>query len=398
MSIAARLFERHIKKGQLQVTFPDGSQASFGRGAPSAAWTIRSSSALRKMLANPGLNLGETYINEDWELEEGSLHDLITILRVNLEQATSRMRKNPLLDTLITALGSINTMATSRRNVSHHYDLDESLFRAFLDRNMHYSCAYFEHEDQSLEDAQNAKAQHILNKLQVREGQHVLDIGSGWGSLAMYLAENAGVRVTGVTLSTEQLRVAREEARRRGLDNLVQFELKDYRDVKESFDRIVSVGMFEHVGKAYYAKFFDQVGARLKKGGVALLHTIGSTLPPSPTNPWITRHIFPGGYIPSLSEVTPVVESSQVDMTDLEILRNHYAFTLREWGKRFQAVRDEFVKARGERFCRIWELYLVFCQTAFELGDLVVFQLQLSKPPSTVPLTRNYLYSPESGR
>lgn len=398
MSIAARFFERHVKRGQLQITFPDGSQACYGQGAPSAAWTIRSKSALRKMLTNPGLNLGETYINEEWDLEEGSLHDLITILRVNLEQATSRIKKSPLLDALMTALGSINTIASSRRNVSHHYDLDESLFRAFLDRNMHYSCAYFEREDQSLEDAQNAKAQHILNKLQLREGQHVLDIGSGWGSLAMYLAQKAGVRVTGVTLSTEQLRVAQQEAKKRGLDNLVQFELKDYRNVKDTFDRIVSVGMFEHVGKGYYPAFFDQMGARLKKGGVALLHTIGSTRPPAPTNPWITRHIFPGGYIPSLSEVAPVVESSQVDMTDLEILRNHYAFTLREWGKRFQAVRDEFVKSRGERFCRIWELYLVFCQTAFELGDLVVFQLQLAKPPSAVPLTRDYLYVPESGR
>lgn len=397
MSLERRLFERYITKGRLSVTFPDGSQEAFGEGEPSARWVIRSRSALRKVLSNPQLNLGETYINGDWDVEEGSLHDLISILRVNLEHASSRLRDNPLIGALITAFGSINTLASSRRNVSHHYDLDESLFRAFLDKNMHYSCAYFEREDQSLEDAQNAKAQHILHKLQLCEGQHVLDIGCGWGSLAMHLAENAGVRVTGITLSQEQLRVARQEAKKRGLDNQVNFKLMDYREINETFDRVVSVGMFEHVGKRYYPAFFDQVGKCLKNGGVALLHTIGTPHSPEPINAWIRRHIFPGGHIPSLSEVVPIMESSEVKITDIEVLRTHYAYTLREWGKRFQAVRDEFAQSRGERFCRIWELYLVFCQTAFELGELVVFQMQLAKPPHGVPLTRDYMYMGDGG-
>ena len=396
MGLERRLFERYINRyfnrGQLKVVFPDGQSSTYGEGGPSATWVIRSRAALRRMLANPGLNLGETYIDGDWDVEDGSLHDLITLLRVNLEAATSRDKGGTLLRGLLAAFQKVNTLASSRRNVSHHYDLDESLFRAFLDKNMHYSCAYFEHEDVTLEDAQNAKARHIMHKLNVREGMRVLDIGCGWGGLALYLAEQAGVTVKGITLSTEQLRVARSEAENRGLGNRVQFELQDYREVDETFDRIVSVGMFEHVGKAHYRTFFDGLGNRLKRGGAALLHTIGSIDPPSPTNPWITRHIFPGGYIPSLSELTPHVESSDANLTDLEVLRLHYAYTLREWHKRFAEVRAEFVKSRGERFCRIWELYLVFCQTAFELGELVVFQLQLAKPPHALPITRDYLY------
>ncbi len=396
MGLEQRLFERHIKRGRLAVTFPDGRQEVYGEGEPSATWVIRSKSALRKMLGNPHLHLGETYIDEEWDVEDGSLYDLISILRMNLEQATARIKDSPWLAALSTALGSINSITSSRRNVSHHYDLDESLFRAFLDKNMHYSCAYFEHEDQSLEDAQNAKARHIMNKLDVREGQEVLDIGCGWGSLAMYLAEHAGVRVKGVTLSTEQLRVAREEADKRGLSNQVQFELQDYREVDDTYDRVVSIGMFEHVGKNYYPAFFNQVGKCLKRGGVALLHSIGSPRPPQATNAWIRRHIFPGGYIPSLSEVTPSIEDSGLETTDIEVLRLHYAYTLREWHKRFQRVRHNFVASHGERFCRIWELYLIFCQTAFELGELVVFQFQLGKPPYELPIRRDYLYGANS--
>ena len=391
MGLEQRLFDRYIEKGRIKVAFPDGREQTYGEGSPGVTWVIRSKAALRKMLAHPELNLGETYIDGEWDVKDGSLHDLVTLLRVNLEAAMAR-EGGGAFSALLGAFQKVNTLASSRRNVSHHYDLDESLFRAFLDDNMHYSCAYFEREDASLEDAQNAKARHIMNKLHLREGQRVLDIGCGWGSLALYLAEHAGVSVKGVTLSKEQLRVARAEAEKRGLGNRVQFDLQDYREVDETFDRIVSVGMFEHVGKAHYRTFFEQLGKCLKRGGTALLHTIGSTKPPTPTNPWITRHIFPGGYIPSFSELAPKVEASELNLTDLEVLRLHYAYTLREWHKRFQEVRQEFVKSRGERFCRIWELYLVFCQTAFELGELVVFQLQLAKPPNALPLTRDYLY------
>ncbi len=393
MGLEQRLFERYITKGSLKVVLPDGRAASYGEGEPSATWVIHSKSALGRMLAHPQLNLGETYIDGGWDVEDGSLHDLITLLRVNLEAAMSeKSGGGGFLAPFVSAFQKVNTLAASRRNVSHHYDLDESLFRAFLDDNMHYSCAYFEREDASLEEAQSAKARHIMTKLNLQEGQRVLDIGCGWGSLALYLAENAGVSVKGVTLSKEQLRVARAEAEKRGLGNRVQFELQDYREIDETFDRIVSVGMFEHVGKAHYPTFFKQVGKCLKRGGVALLHTIGSSKPPQSTNPWITRHIFPGGYIPSFSDLAPNVESSAVELTDLEVLRLHYAYTLREWQRRFQKVRETFVESRGERFCRMWELYLVFCQTAFELGELVVFQLQLARQPHAMPITRDYLY------
>jgi len=392
MGLEQRLFERYITKGSLKVVWPDGRTASYGQGAPSVTWVIRSKSALGRMLAHPQLNLGETYIDGGWDVADGSLHDLITLLRINLEAAIAEKRSG-VFAPLLGAFQKVNTLATSRRNVSHHYDLDEALFRAFLDENMHYSCAYFERDDATLEEAQNAKARHIMTKLNLQEGQRVLDIGCGWGSLALHLAENAGVSVKGVTLSKEQLRVARAEAEKRGLGNRVQFELQDYRELGETFDRIVSVGMFEHVGKAHYPAFFKQVGKCLKRGGVALLHTIGSSKAPQPTNPWITRHIFPGGYIPSFSDLAPNVESSAVELTDLEVLRLHYAYTLREWHTRFQKVRETFVESRGERFCRMWELYLVFCQTAFELGELVVFQLQLAKQPHATPITRNYLYT-----
>ena len=257
---------------------------------------------------------------------------------------------------------------------------------------MHYSCAYFRDRGMTLEEAQYAKSEHIAAKLHLRPGHRVLDIGCGWGSLAMHLAENHDVKVTGLTLSAEQLRVARETAAGRGLENQVEFLLQDYREHPETYDRIVSVGMFEHVGKQNVQRFFDSVRQALTDNGVALLHTIGSKNPPEPVNPWIRRYIFPGGYIPSLSDIAPAVERAGLVTTDIEVLRRHYAFTLKEWNRRFQGARDRFVESKGERFCRMWEFYLVICQTAFEVGDLVVLQWQLATDNETVPITRDYLY------
>ena len=278
------------------------------------------------------------------------------------------------------------------RNVSHHYDLDASLFRAFLDQDMHYSCAYFRSPDQPLEEAQSAKCDHIRRKLCLKPGQKVLDIGSGWGSLGLYLADKEDVQVTGLTLSNEQLAVANKEAVRRGLDNQVQFRLEDYRNHHGKYDAVVSVGMFEHVGLRNFDGYFTKVAELLSRDGVAMIHTIGHTDRPTATTPWFRRHIFPGGYIPAISEITTAVERSPLVFADIEVWRQHYALTLKEWNRRFQTVRPEFAREKGERFCRIWEFYLLSCQPAFEVSNLVVYQLQLGLNNMSVPTTRDYLY------
>jgi cyclopropane-fatty-acyl-phospholipid synthase len=285
-----------------------------------------------------------------------------------------------------------NNLHTSMRNVSHHYDLDESLFRAFLDHDMHYSCAYFRTPEQTLEAAQSAKCEHIRKKLCLKPGQKVLDIGSGWGSLGLYLAEQEDVQVTGLTLSNEQLGVAKQQAIQRGLDNQVQFRLEDYRNHQGEYDAVVSVGMFEHVGLRNFDVYFNKVGNLLSKDGIAMIHTIGHMDRPVATNPWIRRHIFPGGYIPAISEISAAIERSPLVFADIEVWRQHYALTLKEWNRRFQAVRSEFARDKGERFCRIWEFYLLTCQTAFEVESLVVYQLQLGINNASVPTTRDYLY------
>jgi cyclopropane-fatty-acyl-phospholipid synthase len=277
--------------------------------------------------------------------------------------------------------------------VHHHYDLDEELFRAFLDRGMHYSCAYFRDADMSLESAQLAKCNHIARKLMLAPGQRVLDIGCGWGSLALHLAETENVSVTGLTLSTEQLRVAKAEAARRGCSDRVDFLTQDYRNHHGQYDRIVSVGMFEHVGRRNFKRYFQQLARQLRPGGMAVLHTIGSTRPPSTTNLWIRRYIFPGGYVPSLSNLTAAIEQAGLQIGDVEILRPHYALTLKEWNRRFQMQRAHFAALKGERFCRMWEFYLQSCQLGFEYQDLVVFQLQIGGKDAPFRPTRDYLYA-----
>ena len=387
-----KLLDRHIRRGTLTVVEPDGARHTFGAGDPSATWVLKAPGTARRILLNPGANLGETYMNEEWDVEGGALADLLTVLRVNMERNLPGRSVAALLGPLATLVTSWNNVRASLSNVSHHYDLDEALFRGFLDRDMHYSCAYFREADLSLEAAQAAKCDHIRRKLNLTAGQRVLDIGCGWGSLAMHLAERSGVEVVGLTLSGEQLRAARAEAERRGLADRVEFRLEDYRQHRAEYDAVVSVGMFEHVGRRNFARYFEKVLEFLAPHGTALLHTIGQSSPPSPTNPWIRKYIFPGGYIPSASEILQEVEPSGLILSDLEVWRRHYALTLREWNRRFQAVRDEFVAAKGERFCRMWEFYLLACATAFEVADLVVFQLQLARANDTVPLTREYLY------
>jgi len=382
------LLERHLRQGELTIVEPSGLTHRFGNGTPRATWVFDTPDAPTRILRNPAWELGQTYLEEGWHVADGTLADLLRILRLNLEREVMPATH---LARVVRLIQSWNNRYLSRMNVARHYDLDEALFRTFLDRDMHYSCGYFRHPDDTLESAQIAKCEHIAAKLALVPGQRVLDIGSGWGSLAFHLASRHEVSVTGLTLSKEQLRVAREEAARRGLADRVSFRLEDYREHRGRYDRIVSVGMFEHVGRRFHRAFFRQLERLMAPSGSALLHTIGRTKPPGPTNPWIRRYIFPGGYIPSISEVAAAVERSGLMATDLEVLRDHYALTLAEWNRRFQAARDQFVAARGEGFCRMWEFYLVTSQTAFECRDLVVQQWQLARPDTRLPVTRNYL-------
>ena len=384
-----RFIRENIKHGAFKLVYPNGDEQVFGDGPASVVWRINDTRVLSKIARNPLLNLGETYIEQGWDVEDGKLAQLLTILRTNFEDELVRRGS---MAAYAAILQTWNNLHASMRNVSHHYDLDESLFRAFLDQDMHYSCAYFRTPEQTLEAAQSAKCEHIRKKLCLKPGQKVLDIGSGWGSLGLYLAEQEDVEVTGLTLSNEQLCVAKQQAIQRGLDKQVQFRLEDYRNHQGEYDAVVSVGMFEHVGLRNFDGYFNKVGNLLSKDGIAMIHTIGHMDRPAATNPWIRRHIFPGGYIPAISEISTAIERSPLVFADIEVWRQHYALTLKEWNRRFQTVRSEFARDKGERFCRIWEFYLLTCQTAFEVESLVVYQLQLSINNASVPTTRDYLY------
>jgi cyclopropane-fatty-acyl-phospholipid synthase len=328
-------------------------------------------------------------------VEQGSIADVLALL-LRQERVGARNWALPrLLRYLFRRLQQFNLRARSRTNVAHHYDLDGRLYSLFLDGDQQYSCAYFERADQSLDDAQLAKKRHLAAKLRVMPGSAVLDIGCGWGGLALYLAEIAGAHVTGITLSQEQHQRAQNRAQERGRED-VTFKLLDYRDVDGRFDRIVSVGMFEHVGVSFYDVFFAKFAKLLADNGMALLHTIGRCSPPGITNPWIAKYIFPGGYIPALSEVLRSVERAGLIVTDIEILQLHYAETLKAWRQRFLAHRDEVVRLYDQRFVRMWEFYLACSEMAFRLGEMVVFQIQMAKHKGLTPPTRDYIAREEA--
>ncbi|MCC5873484.1 MAG: class I SAM-dependent methyltransferase [Gammaproteobacteria bacterium] len=381
------LLRRFISKGCLTLVDAAGEKNIYGSGAPEATMILNRRGVLRRIFRHPELELGESYVDGEWDTPD--LAGLLYMLRMNAPGPVTPFWQRRLKSLLKLS----NDVVRSRRNVAVHYDLDEPLFRAFLDREMHYSCAYFQTPEVSLEAAQASKAELIGRKLLLEPGQRVLDIGCGWGSLAMFLAEHFNVDVTGLTLSREQHRVACAEAKKRGLDGRVEFRLEDYREHTGSYDRVVSVGMFEHVGLRAFDLFFERVRAQLAPAGVALLHTIGRPGPPIlATNPWIDRHIFPGGYIPSASEVLGPLERSGLVLCDFEVWRLHYAHTLRHWQERFQSHRETFLRSKGERFCRLWEFYLAASETAFLNGELEVFHFQLATDQDAVPLTRDYLY------
>lgn len=379
---------QHITEGTLEVKYPNGHVTTYGAGTPFAEFDLHNSQALRRLLIDPQFMLGQSYLEGAWSTPD--LRALIDVLMRNFPNQPPGALQHA-LQMLVRPLQQWNRRAVSQRNVAHHYDLDEQLFRAFLDDDLQYSCAYWPPGVNDLEAAQAAKRALIRKKLCLQPGQRVLDIGCGWGGLAMEIAEHSGAQVVGLTLSEQQARVARERVRERGLAEQVDIRLQDYRDVPESFDRIVSVGMFEHVGVRYYRRFFRALQEHLAPDGIALIHTIGRSGPPTVTNPWIRRYIFPGGYIPALSEVAGAIEKQRLVIADVEVLRLHYAETLAHWFSRFQRVREAMVEQKGERFCRLWEFYLAACEGAFRWGDLVVFHLQISQQNNAVPLTRDYL-------
>lgn len=354
--------------------------------------------AERGICLDPELKLGEAYMNGTLVMEQGSIADFLDLvmsqpLAIN---PTVPAKLLYLARRLSRRIAQFNPRDRAQRNVAHHYDIDGRLYSLFLDDDRQYSCAYFEHEGQSLDDAQLAKKRHIAAKLVLeREGLDVLDIGSGWGGLGLYLAEMAGAKVSGVTLSREQLALSRTRAAERGLAERVNFELRDYRDVAGPFDRIVSVGMFEHVGVDHFGAFFRKAKSLLKEDGVMLLHAIGRADPPGVTNPFIAKYIFPGGYIPALSEVLPHIERAGLVVTDVELLRLHYAQTLKAWRQRFRARWEEAARLTDERFCRMWEFYLAASEMAFRHQGLNVFQIQLARRQEAVPLTRAYIAAAE---
>jgi cyclopropane-fatty-acyl-phospholipid synthase len=385
-----------IRRGSLSVTTAGGRICRFGDGTGSPiAVRFTSASAQRGVLLDPELKLGEAYMDGTLAVEQGSIADLLGLLLTQERLGGRNWALPRLVRYLFRRLQQFNLRSRSRSNVAHHYDLDGRLYSLYLDADQQYSCAYFETPDQSLDDAQLAKKRHLAAKLRLPSGARVLDIGCGWGGLALYLAEIAGAQVTGITLSQEQYQRATSRAQERGRRD-VRFELVDYRDVGGRFDRIVSVGMFEHVGVGFYDAFFSKCAKLLAEDGIALLHTIGRCRPPGITNPWIAKYIFPGGYIPALSEVLPVIERNGLIVTDVEVLQLHYAETLKAWRERFLAHRDEVLRLYDQRFVRMWEFYLASSEMAFRRGDMVVFQIQMTKQKGIIPATRDYVAREEA--
>ena len=347
-----------------------------------------------KLLFYPDLYLGEAYTDGSLVIENGSLTDFLEIAMKNLGRNEINVfgKLTKKIRGTYRYLTNFNFAKKSKSNVAHHYDISDDLYDLFLDPKRQYSCGYFKDENDSLETAQNNKINHLIKKLNLKPNQKVLDIGCGWGSLAIEIAKKTKCEVTGITLSENQYKYSLDAAKKNNLENQVQFKLTDYRSLNEKFDRIVSVGMFEHVGRKFYKTFFKQVNDLLNDKGLAVIHTIGSVNGPRDPQPWITKYIFPGGYTPSMSEVVGPIEKSGLIISDLEVLRMHYSHTLRNWKDRCINNKSKIIEMFDEKFFRMWEFYLTSCELAFKWGDQVVFQFQLTKDYTTVPNTRDYIY------
>ena len=388
------MLTKFVKTGTLRVIDAAGQTHVFsGEPGPEVTMRLTDAKLPGKIFRNPELAVGEAYMDGTLTFENCNVYDFLYLFSINrvalgnypLQVFVRRVSR------MLRSIQQHNPVGKAQENVAHHYDLSRELYELFLDKDMQYSCAYFVNEDDTLEQAQLNKKQHLASKLLLKPGQKVLDIGCGWGGLALHLASVADVHVTGVTLAVEQLKVAQERAEAMGLSDRVKFELRDYRTLDEKFDRIVSVGMFEHVGVNHFPEFFTKVGQLLPPDGLMVLHSIGRMSPPGSTSPWIRKYIFPGAYAPSLSEVFAATEKHQLWVDDCEILRIHYAQTCHEWYKRFMANRDKAKAIYDERFCRMWEFYLAAVEMTFRHGSAMVFQLQLSHKRDAVPLTRDYM-------
>lgn len=392
--IITRNLNHHITKGHLILQFPNGQMESFGdHKLPLVKIAIQSNKWLRSIFINPDLQLGEAYMEGGLVIEQGSLYQLLDLCWQN-RLVDPNNGKTPIsfLRMMARSIHQFNSERKAKKNIACHYDIGNQLYSLFLDEDMQYSCAYYKDDTVSLGEAQRLKKEHIAKKLNLRTGDKVLDIGCGWGGMAMHLAKQSGVKVDGITLSHEQLALAKKRAKQAGLDHIVHFALQDYRHLSKRYDRIVSVGMLEHVGVPHFREYFQQIARLLDDDGVALIHTIGRTDGPGATNPWIDRHIFPGGYIPALSELLPHIEKAGLQILDIEILRLHYAETLKDWRRNVDKNRDKIIALNDERFLRMWEFYLICSELSFRYGVHNVLQLQLAKKQDAVPLTRDYLY------
>jgi len=396
--LLAKLLEKLIRIGRLTVVDAHGKTHVFqGSDGPAVTIRLHDRSLHWKMFLRPDLATGEAYMDGILTVEDADLYAFLDLIGRNM-QATGNQplnRATAAVSWLFRRLHQFNPENKAQSNVAHHYDLSGALYDLFLDSDRQYSCAYFRSPDDDLETAQGQKKRHIAAKLLIKPGMSVLDIGSGWGDLGLHLARDRGAQVTGITLSREQLDLSRARAQEAGLADRVEFHIRDYRNQIGTFDRIVSVGMFEHVGVVHFAEYFSTIRDRLADDGVALLHTIGRTDGPGSTNPWMRKYIFPGGYIPALSEILPVVEDNGLYVTDVEVLRLHYADTLRHWRARFLANRDKASALYDDRFCRMWEFYLAGSEISFRYLNCVVFQLQLAKRQDAVPLIRDYIAETE---
>ena len=383
-------------KGKIDIIDCKGKIYSFGQSTPYVKIKLQNKSIERKIFINPALFVGEAYMSKELIIEEGTIEDFINILTASYEGVLSTHWLRRYLDNISTMfrwIQQLNYPLKSKKNVAHHYDLNEELYRLFLDKDMQYSCGYFYNDNISLDQSQIDKKKHIIKKLKIEKNMSVLDIGCGWGGLALQIAKDTGAKVKGITLSENQLNTAKMRAEEEGLADNVEFALQDYRQEQHRYDRIVSIGMFEHVGVKHFSEFFSKTIHLLNESGIFLLHTIGQKGKPSATDPWIRKYIFPGGYIPSLSEILQVCEKQNINITDIEILRLHYAQTLKHWYSNFLKNKNSIIKMFDERFFRMWEYYLLSSQYSFlNLGN-VVFQIQISKKTNNLPLTRDYMYN-----
>lgn len=393
-----RLFSHLITMGTLELVDADGVLHRFqgDEDGPNVAIHLHDRRLHTRIFLNPELAVGEAYMDGTLTVENGgTIYDFLVLCTMNIEMAGGSL--HPFanfiksIDIKLRRFYQRNSQLWARKNVAHHYDLSGELYDLFLDEDRQYSCAYFPTGEEDLETAQKLKKQHIAAKLLLKPGQKILDIGSGWGGMGLYLAQQGGADVKGVTLSQEQLKRSRLRAEQAGLADKTRFEMQDYRKIEGRFDRIVSVGMFEHVGVGYYRTYFRKIHDLLTDDGVALVHTIGRFDPPGTTNPWIRKYIFPGGYVPALSEIMKAIELEGLWVTDVEILRLHYAMTLRHWRERFEANRDKAAEIYDETFCRMWDFYLAGSEVSFRFLGNNVFQIQLSRQQNAVPLTRDYI-------